>query len=135
MEHVEIIIASGPVIVEDGKALLDKHGDDNFWKFLGGKIESFDFKDADNSLEEACKQRVKKEMGFDVEIIKTLKPMLIQKPGDPNAWVVLIHYLAKRLGEIKPGPEIREWKWFDVNNLPSDCAPNIKPVIEEYLKG
>lgn len=134
MENKKILIASGPVIIEDGKVLLDKHGDDNFWKFLGGKVESFNFTDNLNSLEEVCRQRVKEEMGFNIEIIKPLKPMLLPKPGDPDAWVVLIHYLAKRLGDIKPGPEIREWKWFDVNSLPSDCAPNIKPVIEEYLK-
>lgn len=134
MTDQKLIIASGPVVIEDGKVLLDKHGADNFWKFLGGKVESFDFTNVSDSLEEACRQRVQEEMGFDVEIIKTLKPMLLPKPGDPDTWVVLIHYLAKRLGEIKPGSEIREWKWFDINDLPEDCAPNIKPVIEEYLK-
>lgn len=134
MDNKKIIIASGPVIIENNKVLLDKHGDDNFWKFLGGRIKSFDFSDQNMFLEEACKKRVKEEMGFDVEIIKPLKPMLVAKPGDPDTLVVLIHYLAKRLGEIKPSPEIKEWKWFDVNSLPSDCGPNIKPVIEEYLK-
>ena len=88
---------------------------------------------AGETLETAIHRRLKEEMGFDVEIIRPLKPMLVPKLGDPNTWVALIHYLAKRLGEIKPGPEIREWKWFDINNLPEDCAPNIKPVIEEYL--
>ncbi len=135
MADKKIIIASGPVVIENGKVLLDMHGDDNFWKFLGGKVEDFNFADPTNSLEEACRQRVKEEMGFDVEIIKPIKPIMIQKPGDLDTWVILIHYLAKRLGEIKPGPEIKKWEWFDINNLPSGCAPNIKPVIEEYLKG
>lgn len=38
----KIIIASGPVIVEDGKVLLNKHGEDNFWKFCGGQAEEDD---------------------------------------------------------------------------------------------
>jgi len=129
-----IIVTSGPVIIEDDKVLLNKHGDDGFWKFLGGRVENFDFQDETNSLEEACRREVKEEMGFEIEIIRPLKPMMVQKPGDPNTWVILIHYLAKRLGEIHLGEDIKDAQWFDINDLPTDCAPNIKPVIEEYKK-
>jgi len=38
----KIIIASGPVIVEDGKVLLNKHGGTTFSKFCGGRVEDFD---------------------------------------------------------------------------------------------
>jgi len=127
-----IIVASGPVIIEDGKVLLNKHGDDGFWKFLGGRVEHFDFKDQNNSLEEACRREVQEEMGFEIEIIRPLKPMMVQKPNDPDTWVILIHYLAKRLGEIKLGADIKDAQWFDIDNLPADCAPNIKPVIQAY---
>ncbi len=127
---MHFIIASGPVIIEDNKVLLNKHGDDNFWKFIGGKIESFDFEDPLNSLENACRREAKEEMGVDIEIIRPLKPMMFQKPNDPDTQVILIHYLAKRIGEIKPGADIQDWNWFDINNLPADCAPNITPVIE-----
>lgn len=130
----QIIVASGPVIIENNKVLLNKHGDDGFWKFLGGRVEHFDFQDETNSLEEACRREVKEEMGFEIEIIRPLKPMMVQKPGDPNTWVILIHYLAKRLGETNLGVDIKDAQWFDINNLPADCAPNIKPVIEEYKK-
>jgi len=130
----QIIVASGPVVIEDGKVLLNKHGDDVFWKFLGGRVEYFDFQDETNSLEEACRREVREEMGIEIEIIRPLKPMMVQKPGDPNTWVILIHYLARRLGEIKHGADIRDAQWFDIDNLPADCAPNIKPVIEEYKK-
>ena len=130
----QFIAASGPVIIENGKVLLNKHGDDDFWKFLGGRVEDFDFANINNSLEEACHREVKKEMGFDVEIIRPLKPMMVPRPDNPNTWVILIHYLAKRLGDTKPGPDIRETRWFDIDNLPPDYAPNIKPVIEEYKK-
>ena len=47
----------------------------------------------------------------------------------------LVHYLAKRVGEVKPGEDIREWTWLDINKLPDDIAPNIQPIIEEYLAG
>jgi ADP-ribose pyrophosphatase YjhB (NUDIX family) len=135
MTDKKIIIASGPVIIENGKVLLNQHGDDNFWKFLGGKVEHFDFQDINNSLEEACKREVKEEMGFEIKIIKPLKPMMVPKPGDQDTWAILIHYLAERIGEINPGLDIKKYEWFDMNNLPENCGPNIRPVIEEYLKG
>ena len=134
-KDIKIIIASGPVIIENEKVLLNKHGDDNFWKFPGGRVKDFDFKDTLNSLEEACRREAKEEMGFYVEIIRPLKPMMVPKPGDPDTQVILIHYLAKRLGEIKPGSDIKEYKWFNINNLPKDCAPNIEPVVEDCSEG
>jgi len=120
-----ILIASGPVIIEDGKVLLNKHGKDGFWKFVGGKVEDFDI-----SLEEVAKREVMEEMGLEIEIIRPLKPMMISMP---DKTVILIHYLATRKGEIKPGAEILEWDWFNVHDLPNDVAPNITAVIGEYL--
>ncbi len=46
--------------------------------------------------------------------------------------MILIHYLAKRIGEIKPGENIVEWDWFDINKLPENSAPNVIEVIKEY---
>ncbi len=122
-----IIIASGPVIIENGKVLLNKHGDDAFWKFVGGRAEQTDI-----SLEEVAKREVMEEMGLAVDLIRPLKPMMIDMP---DKVVILIHYLSTRKGEITPGADIREWDWFDVRHLPTDSAPNIVPVIEEYLEG
>ena len=131
----QIIIASGPVIIENAKVLLDKDHKDNFWKFLGGRPKEIDFAGTDDPLETTCSRRVKEEMGFDIKIIRPLKPMMVKKPDDPDTWVVLIHYLAERRGEIKLGEGIKQAEWFDIDNLPADCAPNIKPVIEDYKKG
>lgn len=46
--------------------------------------------------------------------------------------LILIHYLAKRKGEIKKGKGVKEFEWVDVNNLPEDVAPNIKPVLKYF---
>ncbi len=130
---MNFIIASGPVIIENDKVLLNKHGDDTFWKFPGGKVENFDFENPLTSLETACQREVKEEMGISIKIIKPLKPMMIAKPNDNDTQVILIHYLAKRLDEIIAGQDIIAWNWFDIHSLPEDCAPNIEPVLEEFL--
>lgn len=124
----KIIIASGPVIAEDGKVMLNQHGDTDFWKFCGGQIKD------DESLMETATRRVKEEMGIDIEILDENPFIAYAKKKTPEGVmdVILVHYLAKRLGEIKPGTEIREWNWFDIKNLPQDLAPNIIPALKHF---
>jgi ADP-ribose pyrophosphatase YjhB (NUDIX family) len=126
----KIIIASGPVIVEDGKVLLNKHGEDNFWKFCGGRVE-----DGDVNVKDAAKREVKEEMGLEIEILdETPYFFYTEKEKDGvMVSVILIHFLARRLGEIAPRNDIREWQWIDINNLDQeDLAPNIKPTLKHF---
>lgn len=139
MNDKKIIIASGPVIIEKGKVLLNRHGKDEkeqkIWKFPGGRVEleGVDFQ-SDDVLEAACRRKVLEEMGIGIEIIRSLKPMLVENPNGCGESVVLIHYLSKRIGEIKMGSDILEYDWFPLDRLPDNCAPNIAPVIEEFQK-
>lgn len=119
------IIASGPVIIERGRVLLDKHGKDKFWKFPGSSIRPKE------DFEECAKKRVKEELGINIKIIKPIKPIILWRK---NEIVILIHYLAKRIGRIKPGKHVREWAWIDIKKLPKVIAPNIKPVLREVEK-
>jgi ADP-ribose pyrophosphatase YjhB (NUDIX family) len=122
----KIIIASGPVIVEKGKVLLNKHGDDKFWKFCGGRVEDFD---AD--LQEAAKRETKEEMGVNIEI-SDVEPFLMHVRKD-DIDVILVHYNAKYSGEIKPGADIKEWKWVPLKDLEKeDLAPNIIPALVHF---
>ena len=124
----KIIIASGPVIVENGKVMLNQHGDTDFWKFCGGQTKD------DESLIETAARRVKEEMGIGIEILDE-NPFIIYTKKETPAGVfdvILVHYLAKRIGEIKPGKEIIKWDWLDTNNLPGDLAPNILPALKHF---
>lgn len=124
----KIIIASGPVIVENNKVLLNKHGDTAFWKFCGGRTKD------DEALAETAKRRAKEEMGVAIKILNedpffsyTKKDM-----AEGRADVILVHFLAERIGEIKPGEDIREWQWFDLSNLPDDLGLNIIPALKYF---
>ena len=126
----KIIIASGPVIVEDNKVLLNQHGDTTFWKFCGGKVEDFETDLIDNARRE-----VKEEMGIEIEILNHT-PFFIhtkKETADGNIDVILVHFLAKRIGEIKPGEDIREWKWIPLEELENKpLAPNIIPALQHF---
>lgn len=125
----KIIIASGPVIVEDGKVLLNKHGEDSFYKFCGGRVESFE-----ENLDNAAKREVKEEMGIDIKIINSVPYIMhAKKPGQEDVDVILVHYLAERVGDIEPGADIREWNWVAIEELESnELAPNILPVLRYF---
>jgi ADP-ribose pyrophosphatase YjhB (NUDIX family) len=123
------IIASGPVIIENNKVLLNRENKPEGispWMFPGGEVENFD-----KSLEDTCQREVMEEMGIEVKIIKPLRPIMINK-GDRV--IILIHYLAERIGEIKPGLEIAEWNWWDTDNLPDNCAHNVYEIINDLKK-
>lgn len=124
----KIIIASGPVIVEGGKVMLNQHGDTEFWKFCGGQV-----RDGEALLETAAR-RVKEEMGIDIKILDENPFITHAKKETPDGIsdVILVHYLAQRIGDIKPGEEIRQWDWFDLRNLPENLAPNIIPALGHF---
>jgi len=120
----QVILVSGPVIIKDGKVLLNKHGESNLWKFPGGDIT-----EASGDLESWAAKKAKEELGIDVKIIKALRPMIIWKDDET---IVLFHYLAGLISdEIKPAAYIREWAWLDIENLPEDCSENVKKIIED----
>lgn len=124
----KIIIASGPVIMRDNRVLLDMHGEDNFWKFCGGKVNE------DINLEQAAIKRAKEELGIDVEILNK-EPFLFynkkEKDGERTD-ILVAHYHATFTGEINPGKEIDTWQWHDINNLPENLAPSVLPALKYF---
>lgn len=125
----KIMIASGPVIVEEGKVLLDQHGDTDFWKFCGGRMNG------DEELQDTAKRKAKEEMGIDIEILDENPFLMYTRKDTPEGGidVVLVHYAARRIGEVKPGPDIRAWKWIPISDLEKeDLAPNILPTLKHF---
>ncbi len=125
----KIIIAAGPVIVEDGKVLVNKHGDTPFWKFCGGKVESMDI-----SLKDAARREAKEEVGIDLDF-QDAEPFVMHTTKHTDEGIIdvlLVHFLANRVGEVTPGTDIREVEWLDINNLPDDLAPNIIPTLKHF---
>ena len=129
---MKTIIASGPIIIEEGKLLVNKDDKDDFYKLPGGTVEQGD------SLTEACKNESKQENNAEIEIIKPLHPMIIYKNPQTNKQqtIILIHYEAKLLNknEIKPIEPIQEVTWLDIEEIKQDkhnVAPNIKFLIEK----
>jgi ADP-ribose pyrophosphatase YjhB (NUDIX family) len=125
----KIIIASGPVIVENAKVLLNKHGDTPFWKFCGGRVEDFD-----TNLIANAEREVHEEMGIKINILAENPFISFTRKDTDNGPIdiILVHFLAERVGEINPGEDIREWGWFDLKKMPKDLGPNILPALKYF---
>jgi len=127
------IIASGPVIIEDGKLLVNKDTKDDFYKIPGGAVE-----ENVESLEEACRREFKEEVGGEIEIIKPLHPMILwENPTTKEKMtIVLIHYLAKLISnreDLKAMAPTVEVAWLDIREIKQGkykVAPNIKFLVE-----
>lgn len=123
-------MASGPVIIENDQVLLVQHGGEGQWKFPGGKMSE------DLSMQQRAITEIQEELGIAIELVG--KPYLFGFERIKNGQIetiILVHFLAKRLSEvIVPGPEIEEWSWLDINNLPENCHPNVKPAVEYFRK-
>ncbi len=124
----KIIIASGPVVVENGKALLNKYGEDDFWKFCDGEVKE------DEDLRQTAIRRAKEELGIEIEIADE-KPFLMyvnKKVDGKETDIILVHWLSKRIGEPKASKEVEKTEWLDIDNLPEDIGPNVKPALRHF---
>jgi len=122
-------IAAGPVIVENGKILLNRTQKSfgvSEWMLPGGRVEP-----TDESFEAACKREAMEELNINVEITKEFNRH--ERIFRGEKWV-MINFLATYSGEIKPGDGIVDWGWHDLNNLPEECAPSIYELASEYLE-
>ncbi len=141
IEVFKTMVASGPVIIQkrQGKlqTLLVKHGDKPLkklkWKFCGGKLLK-GWGPKENAIREA-----KEEIGVKVKIIGELPVTALWKETPETGQeqpelIILIHYLATVNQNPKPGKDIMAIQWFDINHLPKDSAPNVKPIIQAYKK-
>jgi ADP-ribose pyrophosphatase YjhB (NUDIX family) len=130
---VKYIIASGPVIIENGKLLVNKDDKDDFYKLPGGTIE-----DGVESLEDACHRETKEENNGLIKILKPLSPMILWKnpQSGEEMCILLIHYKAKLLNkkDLKPIPPTREVRWLSISDIKKEkynVAPNIHYLIDK----
>ena len=129
---MKFIVASGPVIIEDGKLLVSKDNKDDFYKFIGGTVREGE------DLEESCIRQAKEACNADIEIIRPLFPnILYENPTTKEKMtIVLINYLAKlkNKDEIKPLPPEEDIKWVsfeDIKQGKGNVSPNVKMLVEK----
>ena len=101
------------VIIKDNKVLLIKRGSEpfrNYWGLPGGYV------DWDETLEDAVKREVKEEVGATVISLKQMG--IYSDPKRHPQQTIDVSYEVDIEGEIKAGDDAKEYKWFDLKELP-----------------
>ena len=132
-------VGVGVMILKDNKVLLGKrHSDPNkadselhgegSWTMPGGKLH---FKE---NLEEAAQREVFEETGAEINQ-ENLKLVSVTDDIVKDAHFVTIGFLYENLeGEPKvmEPDEIIEWKWFELDNLPSPIFFPSEKILKNF---
>ena len=122
--------AAGVILENDGKILLVKRKYEpksGHWSLPAGFIEY------EEDARETAVRETKEETGLDIKIKELLN--VYGSCDDPRSRVVLVIYVASLLGgNIKPGDDAMDAKYFSVEKLPANIAfSSHRSAIEHYL--
>jgi 8-oxo-dGTP diphosphatase len=138
MENKKVGVGVGIMLLRNGRVLLGKrnidpkkadselHGEAT-WTMPGGKVHFGE------KLKEAAIREVFEETGIKV---KDLKLISVTDDIVKDAHFITIGFLSENFeGEAKvmEPDEITEWRWFDLNNLPSPLFFPSAKIIKNYL--
>ena len=106
--------AAGIVVIEDDKLLWVQRRFDprkNLWTLPAGFVEY------DEHIAECAVRETKEETGLDVEITRLFGVYMAM--DDPRVRVVLVRYLARRVGgALDPGDDAIDARFFPVDEPP-----------------
>jgi len=125
------IIVAGPVIVENGKLLLVRVRDDEFYKLPGGQVEPGE------TNEDACKREALEEINARITILKKLLTIYLDEhPKTKEKMEIELHHYLSNLdnpNNIKVIPPTTELSWLDIEEIKErrhNVAPNVRYLIE-----
>ena len=112
------IPAAGAIIMKDNRLLLVKR---RYPPGVGDWCIPAGFMEFDESPIECCRREIKEETGLDIRIDSLF--WNYRAGDDPRSTVVLILYLASAIdGDLVPGDDAEETKYFNLDNLPPNIA-------------
>ncbi|MFW5889631.1 MAG: NUDIX hydrolase [Bacillota bacterium] len=132
-----IIMVGACVIIIDDKdrILLQLRADNNCWGFAGGSME------AGETLEEVATRELKEETGLvanEIELFQIFSgnDLYYKYPNGDEVYNVVVAFICKNYsGNLKlESNEVKELKFFEVNNLPSNISQPEIPVINAFME-
>lgn len=129
---MEEIIASGPVVIYDGKIILTKDNKDDFYKIPGGKIKPGE------TPKETARREFAEETGLEIRIKDELSTQVIKKnpTTGKEMKITLKHYRAELTSPPKDfeaySHNRHEVRWIPLTEIQDyKVGPNIKFLLEK----
>lgn len=118
------------VIIGDGKGniLLQQRRDDGKWGHHGGAIE------VDENTIDAAKREIKEELEL-LGVYSGKKYHHVYPNKDETSCIDIVYVCHKFKGTIHyQDEEVKQAKWFNENNIPTNLSDNPKEAIQDYFK-
>lgn len=123
------------IIHKNNKVLLQQRKDNKCWAYHGGRIE------LGERVEEAAKRELLEETGLtalSLDLFGVFSgPELNYTYPDGNkvAIIDIVYVCSDFKGKIKKqDSEVLELKWFDINRIPENLSPPIKPALSKFVE-
>jgi len=135
--HRPLILVGVLVMIfdEHHRLLLQHRIDDNTWDFPGGYME------LGESTEETARREVREETGLEIGEMTLFKIFAGKEffytclNGDQVFSVSPVYVTNDAHGALQPdGDEGSEVRFFPIHDLPSEMLPQVRIVIEIFLK-
>ncbi len=118
------------ILVENGRILLIKRAkepDLGKWAVPGGRIEE------NETAEQCLKREFREETGLEIEPVRLIG--IYSDPARDPRKIIGAAYIARKTGgELKPGDDAGEAKWFGLDSIPEELAFDHKKIIEDALR-
>ncbi len=126
------VVGVGAVIIEDGKILLVKRGNEpnkGKWSIPGGLVRTGE------TLEEALKREIKEEIGVDIEIGEVAcvtEEIFYDREGKVKYHYIIIDFFAEiKSGKITAGSDAKDVRWVSIERLDEvEVVPFVKRLVE-----
>ncbi len=129
------VVGVGAVIIEDGKILLVKRGNEPnkyMWSIPGGIVK------VGESLIEALKREVEEEVGLKVEVgdVACVSEEIIEENGKIRFHYVIIDFFANVVGgDLNPNSDALDARWVPLNEVDSlDVVDFVKKLVEKIKR-
>jgi 8-oxo-dGTP pyrophosphatase MutT (NUDIX family) len=132
-----LIMAGAALLVlnQHNQLLMVKRTDNGCWGVPGGAME------LGERLEDTAKRETKEEIGIDVGDFELFgvysgQELYYQYPNGAEVYNVTAVYFTRSVnGVIEVDPsEHSEYRFFDLQNLPVDISPPLKPILRDLVR-
>jgi len=119
------ILLSGCAIMKDGRILLIKKKDRDYWELPGGIVKSKE------GLEEAAVSKTKEQIGTEPTVVQQFTVLEFQKAGQ-NIEANIFECDVDPEATFSPGENIGEVQWMDIKGLAKEkIGDDVKEILEE----